>query len=481
MTESTRHKVATNLAWRFAERVGARLVQFGTAIVLARMLGPDDYGTVALITVFIAIVQVFVDSGLGNALIQKKNADDIDFSTVFYTNIVFCAILYGAIFLFAPLIASFYNSPNLANLTRVLGLTVLVSGVKNVQQAYVSRKMIFRKFFFSTLAGTIGAAIVSIVMAYNGFGVWALVAQQVFNVTIDTLVLWVTVKWRPKLVFSFERLKGLFSYGWKLLVSGVLNAVSDNLRQLVIGKMYSSVDLAFYNRGRQFPDLVVNNINSSIDSVLLPTMSSVQEDKKRVKQMTRRSIKVSVFLMAPLMMGLAFTATNVIKVLLTDAWLPAVPYVAIFSVAFLFWPIHTANLNAIKAVGRSDIFLKLEVIKQVVNVAVLVVALNFGVLAIAISMVILGVFCQIINAWPNRKLIGYGYMEQLRDIAPGLLLAVMMGLAVFPLNYVGFPPIIGLGLQVILGSVIYIAGAKITKLDSYEYILNMIKSKIAKK
>ena len=480
MSESVKHKVASNLGWRFAERMGARLVQFGTAIVLARILGPDDYGAVALITVFITIMQVFVDSGLGNALIQKKNADNIDFSTVFFTNVIFCTILYVLIFFLAPVVANFYGMPSLTNLTRVLGLTILISGVKNVQQAYVARKMIFKKFFFSTLAGTIGAAIISIWMAYNGFGVWALVAQQVFNVTIDTLVLWITVKWRPNFVFSFERLKGLFSYGWKLLVSGVLNAIADNLRQLVIGKMFSSVDLAYYNRGRQFPDLIVNNINSSIDSVLLPTMSSVQDDKERVKQMTKRSIKVSVFLMAPLMMGLAFASVNIIKVLLTDKWLPAVPYLVIFSISFLFWPIHTANLNAIKAVGRSDIFLKLEVIKQVINVIMLIVAINLGVLAIAISMIVLGVICQIINSWPNKKLIGYSYFEQLKDIIPGMLLAIVMGVAVLPFNFINLSPLICLMIQIILGAIVYIMGAKLIKLDSYEYIMSIVKDKFAK-
>lgn len=481
MSESVRHKVASNLAWRFAERMGARLVQFGTAIILARILGPDDYGAVALITVFITIMQVFVDSGLGNALIQKKNADNIDFSTVFFTNVVFCAVLYGLIFFGAPLVANFYGMPKLTDLTRVLGLTILISGVKNVQQAYVARKMIFKKFFFSTLAGTIGAAIISIWMAYNGFGVWALVAQQVFNVTIDTIVLWITVKWRPDFVFSIQRLKGLFSYGWKLLVSGVLNAIADNLRQLVIGKMYSSVDLAYYNRGRQFPDLIVNNINSSIDSVLLPTMSSVQDDRDRVKQMTKRSIKVSIFLMAPLMMGLAFASINIVEVLLTDKWLSAVPYLVIFSIAFLFWPIHTANLNAIKAVGRSDIFLKLEIIKQVLNVAILAIAMNFGVLAIAISMVILGVVYQVINAWPNQKLIGYGYFEQLKDIIPGVMLAITMGVIIWPFNYLNIPAIAGLTIQVVLGAIVYVGGAKLMKLDSYEYILSIVKDKLAKR
>lgn len=258
------------MIWRFLERCGAQGVTFLVSIVLARLLDPSVYGTVALVTVFTAILQVFVDSGMGNALIQKKDADDLDFSSVFYFNLSACILLYVGMFFAAPLIASFYNMPDLTPVVRVLSLTLIISGVKNVQKAYVSRNLLFKKFFFATLGGTIGAAVIGIWMAWKGYGVWALVAQHLFNATLDTIILWVTVKWRPKRVFSLERLKGLFSYGWKLLVSALLDTGYNNLRSLIIGKLYTSADLAFFNRGKQFPNLVVTNINTSIDSVLLP-------------------------------------------------------------------------------------------------------------------------------------------------------------------------------------------------------------------
>lgn len=239
-----------------------------------------------------------IDSGLGNALIQKKDADQLDFSTVFYTNLVLCTVLYLILFAISPFIASFYNNPSLCNLTRVLGITIVISAVKNVQQAYVSRHLIFKKFFFSTLIGTIVAAISGIWMAYHGFGTWALVAQQLVNTTIDTFVLWITVKWRPTMEFSFERLEGLFSYGWKLLVSALIDTVYNNVRQLIIGKYYSSSELAYYNRGKQIPNVAISNINTSIDSVLLPVMASEQDDPERIRSMTRRSIKISIFVNA---------------------------------------------------------------------------------------------------------------------------------------------------------------------------------------
>ena len=476
--ENTKQKVFSNLIWRFAERSGAQLVSFIVSIVLARILMPEDYGTIALVTVFITIMQVFVDSGLGNALIQKKDADDIDFSTVFYTNIIFCIVLYIIIFLCAPLVAKFYNNESLTAITRVLGITILISGIKNVQQAYVSRNLIFKKFFFATLFGTLGAACVGIIMAINGFGVWALVTQQLFNLTVDTVVLWFTVKWRPKKIFSFKRLKELFSYGWKLLASSIIDTVYNNIRQLLIGKIYSSSDLAFYNKGKQIPELIVYNINSSIDSVLLPTMSKEQDNKEKVKNMTRRAIKTSVFIMAPLMMGLAFTSNNVIEILLTDKWAFSVPYLCVFCITFMFYPIHTANLNAIKAMGRSDLFLKLEIIKKIVGIVLLLITMRISVMAMALSLLISGLLSQIINSWPNKKLLGYSYIAQLKDILPSIILAIIMGIIVYLVNFLNLSTILTLVLQVLIGAIIYIIGAALLKIDSFKYILSMIKKKL---
>ena len=478
--ENTKQNVMSNLIWRFAERCGAQLVGFIVSIVLARILMPEEYGTVALITVFTTLFQVFVDSGLGNALIQKKDADDIDFSTVFYTNIVFCIVLYIIIFFISPLIAYFYNRPELIALTRVLGITILISGIKNVQQAYVSKNLMFKKFFFATLTGTVGAAIIGIAMALNGFGVWAIVVQQIFNLMLDTIILWVTVKWRPKRAFSFERLKGLFSFGWKLLVSAIIDTVYNNIRQLLIGKMYSSEDLAFYNRGKQFPTFIVNNVNNSIDSVLLPAMSKEQEDKERVRTMTRKSIKTSVFIMAPLMMGLAFCANNVVKIILTNKWLPCVPYLVIFCITNMFFPIHTPNLNAIKALGRSDLFLKLEILKKVVGVILLLFTIRINVMAMAYSLLVSSIISQAINSWPNKKLLNYSYLQQINDIIPSILLAVFMGCVVYTINFLGLGLITTLFFQISLGAVIYILGAKIMKIDTYEYIKEMVISVVKK-
>ena len=472
--------VISNLVWRFAERCGAQLVSFIVSIVLARILAPEDYGTIALVTVFTAILQVFVDSGLGTALIQKKDADEIDFSSVFYFNFVVCLILYLGMFAAAPFIADFYGDVTLVPVIRILSLTIVISGVKGIQQAYVSRNMLFKRFFFSTIGGTIFSAVLGIAMAYAGFGIWSLVAQQLSNTFIDTLILWITVRWRPTKSFSWTRLKYLLSFGWKLLVSSLLDTAYNNLRNLIIGKMYSSSDLAFYNQGDKFPKVIVTNINASIDSVLLPTMSSAQDDKERVKQMTRRAIKTSTYVMAPLMMGLAFCAEPIVSLVLTDKWLPCVPFLRIFCITYMFWPVHTANLNAINAMGRSDWFLRLEIIKKIMGMTILLSTMWFGVMAMAYSLLLSSVLSQIINSWPNRKLLGYGYLEQVRDFAPGILLAVLMGICVYFISFLHLPTIVTLLIQFIVGAAIYIGVSAILKLEEFEYLLGMVKSFLEK-
>ena len=470
-----KNKTVSGLIWRFMERCGAQGVNFVVSIILARLLAPELYGTIALITVFTAILEIFVDSGMGNALIQKKDADDVDFSSVFYFNMLMCVVLYGVMFISAPYIAKFYKDSELTPIVRVMSLVLIISGLKNVQQAYVSRTMQFKRFFFATLGGTIVAAVVGIWMAYEGYGVWALVAQNLVNKVIDTTVLWFTVKWRPKLLFSIKRLKGLVSYGWKLLASSLLDTVYNNLRQLIIGKLYSSSDLAFYNRGKQFPNFVITNINTSIDSVLFPAMSSQQDDTERVRSMTRRSIKISSYIMWPLMMGLAFTATSIVSLVLTDKWLPCVPFLRIFCFVYVFFPIHTANLNAIKAMGRSDLFLKLEVIKKVIGLIVLVCTMWFGVEAMTYSLLVTNIISQIINAYPNRQLLGYSYIDQIKDILPSIAMALFMGFCILDVELLNLGAIATLMIQIVLGIIIYIWLSIIFKVDSFYYLMDMVK------
>lgn len=470
-------KILSGLLWKFAERIGAQGVGFIVSIILARLLSPEDYGLISLITIFISISSVFVSSGFGNALIQKKDADEIDFSSVFFFNIFMSIMLYIILFLMSPNIADFYGKSELIPVIRVLGLSLIISGINNMQSAYVSKTMEFKKFFYSTLIGTILSAFVGIAMAYRGYGVWALVVQQLSNSLVDTIVLWFTVKWRPKMIFSIKRLKLLFSFGWKLLISGLIDILYNNIYGLLIGKIYNPYLLGLYNRGNQFPNIIVSNINGPIQSVLLPALSEEQDNKERLKAMVRRSIVTSSFIIYPMMVGMAAIAKPMVTILLGEQWLGCVFFLQISCITLAFWPIHTANLQAINAVGRSDIFLKLEIIKKVLGISVLIISIPFGINVMVIGRACQGFISTIINAFPNKKLLGYSFVEQWKDLIPSLVLSLFMGVVVMFVELLGFSSYITLLIQIPVGAITYFGLAYLFKFECFNYILNMLKEK----
>ncbi len=474
------NKIVNNFLWRFLERWGAQGVTVVVSIILARILGPEVFGTLALVTAFTTILQVFIDSGLGTALIQKKNADDLDFSSVFWFNICICVILYFLMFFLAPVIASFYSRPELTSVIRVLSLILIISGVKNIQQAYVSRHLLFKKFFFSTLGGTIGAAIVGISMALLGYGVWALVAQYLFNATIDTVILWITVKWRPKREFSFVRFKTLFSYGWKMLISGLIDTFYNQLRSLIIGKYYSSEDLAFYTKGDQFPNYAVQNINAAMNSVLLPVLSQRQDDIVSVKSATRKVIRTSSFIIWPLMIGLCVIADKFVLVVLGEEWRESILFLRILCFSQVLQPLQTTNLSVIKALGRSDLHLILEIIKKTIAVVIVIISATFNVKAIAVGAVIYSLIAAVINSFPNRKLIDYSYKEQILDIVPFVWMSVVMGMFVYVVGLIPISAILSLCLEMIVGAFVYYALSKVTGIDTLAYGIETIKGLVRK-
>ncbi len=474
-----KNNVLNNLSWKFAERIAAQLVTVIVSVILARMLTPQDYGIIAIVTIFITFANVFVSDGFGSALIQKKEVDALDYSSVLYFNIIFSTVLYVILFFCAPLIASFYGDEYaiLTPVLRVLGLRIIVSAVNSVQQAYVSRKMIFKKFFWSTLTGTLISAIVGIVMAYLGFGVWALVGQYLTNTTVDTVTLALSLRKKPILAFSFDRLKGMIGYGSKILGTSLLITGYQELRALIIGKMYSSEDLAYYDKGRQFPNLIVTNINTSIGAVLFPKMAQEQNDKTRIREITRKSIRFSSYLMCPLMLGLAAVAEPFVKIVLTDQWLPCVTLLQIFCVIYLFQPIHTANMQAIKAIGRSDVYLKLEIVKKVIELAVLLIVMWIGVEAIVISMAILTTAFTFVNAYPNKKLLNYSFKQQMGDILPPVCMSLVMAIIVYFFGKIPMNAYVSFGAQIVLGIIVYFVLSFITKNSELKYFIDLIRRK----
>lgn len=475
--ENLRKKVFSGFIWRFMERIGAQGVGFIVSMFLARFLTPEDYGQVALVTVFITILNTFALSGIGTSLIQKKDTDELDYSTVFHFNIVFSILLYGILFLCAPLIGMFYNDSSLVLLVRVLGISIIISGANNVQRSYVSKTMQFKRFFLSTIIGTLVSGVVGIMMAYKGMGTWSIVGQQLTNQVIDTVILWFTVGWRPQKKFSFSRLKVLYSFGWKLLVSSLIDTVYTNLYSLVIGKFYDANTLGLYNKGVQFPNLIVSNVNGPIQSVLLPAMSYEQDNKKRVKDMTRRSIVTSSFFIFPMMIGMAAVAKPMVILLLTEKWVACVPFVQISCITLAFYPIHIANLQAINAMGRSDIFLKLEIIKKIVGLGLLIAAVPFGVYVMVWFKALSSLIATFINAYPNKKLLGYSYLEQIKDLLPAILSASMMGIVVWGIELLNLNVVVTIVIQMILGIAVYLGIAKIFKFECLEYLVRMLKRK----
>jgi O-antigen/teichoic acid export membrane protein len=473
MNQGVKAKVFSSLVWKLLERGGTQGIQFIVQIVLARLLLPKDYGIIALITIFITLANVFIQIGFSTALIQKKDANEIDFSSVFYISLFVSGLLYIVLFFTAPIIAAFYKTPLLVAVIRVLSIVLFFGVFNSIQNAVIAREMQFKKLFFSSLGAVIISGIVGLIMAYNGMGIWALVAQQITNQLSITVILWFTIKWRPKLLFSIERIKLLFPYASRLLVSALIDTFYNNLRSLFIGKIYSSSILGFYNRGQQFPLLIISNINGSIQSVMLPALSSQQDNVKRIKEMVRRSIVTSSFLIFPMMVGLAVVAKSLVSILLTEKWLPAVPFLQIYCFSYAIWPIHTANLQAINALGYSGIYLKLEIIKKIMGLIILSVTIYYGVYAIAIGEVICSLISTFINAYPNKKLLDYSFKEQCMDVMPSLTISLVMGIAIYIIGLVNLHIWATLIIQVILGVVFYIGMAKIFKLECYSYLLNI--------
>lgn len=475
--------IISSLFWKFFERAGTQLIQFGVTIALARILAPDDFGLVALIAIFISIASVFVQSGLNTALIQKKDADDLDFSSVFWASLGIAVATYTILFFGAPFIADFYEHPSLTVVIRVLAITLFIDVFSSIQNAYVARNMLFKKLFFRSVGAIIPSGAIGLTLAFCGFGIWALVAHQFCNAFLAVAIMWFTIPWRPSFKFSFTRFKSLFTYGWKLLVSSLIDVVYTNLRGLIIGKFFSPADLAYYNRGDTFPFLIVNNINTSIGSVLLPSFAAAQNDIVQLKKMMRRSIITSTFIITPMMAGLAAMAHQVVLLILGEKWLPCVPFVQIYCFMYLFYPIHTTNLSAIKAVGRSDVFLKLEIIKKICGLSLLIGSYFYfkSPIGIAYGALVSTILCSFINANPNRKLLGYGYLEQIKDIFPTFILTVPMGIAVYAIGILKISIALQMTIQIICGVSIYFGLAKLFKMERFDYLIRTVQEYRKKK
>jgi len=478
-----KEKTVSGVFWSFGERILAQVVSLVVSIILARLLTPDDYSIVGIVAIFFAFANVFISGGFNAALMQKKDADVEDYSSVLYISLGAAIVFYLVLFFCAPLLADLYEKEILVSVFRIMGLTLFINAVKSVICAYISSHLLFRKFFWSTIIGTVISAIVGIIMAYQGFGPWALVAQQMTNSIIDVIVLFATARIRFVFRFSKEKAKGLFKYGWKILAASGVSVLYDELNPLIVGVKYSGTDLSFYTKGRSFPGLINSTVGSTLSAVLFPSMAKMQDDKDVLLRYTRRFMQVSTFLIFPMMIGFLIVSENFILLLLTEKWLPATIYMQAFCVVYMFDMIQVGNLQVIRALGRSDVTLILEIIKKVAYAIVILLFVLFtnDPVLLAVACVVNTFIATIVNTFPNRRLIGYYYKLQIIDILPNLLRALFMGACVYCIGLLPLSPLFLLVLQVTGGIAIYFLLAAITRNPNFMYILNSLKQLLGRK
>lgn len=470
------------LIWSFGERITAQLVSTIVTIVLARLLDPTHYGIISIVTVFITFCNVFVTSGMGSAIVQKKEVDDDDYDTAFFISLLIAVILYVVLFFAAPFIAEFYEMGELKWVLRIMAFRLPLASINSIQQAHVQRAMQFKRFFIATLFGTVLSGVVGIGCAVKGFGVWALVAQYLTNTTIDTIVLFWVEKWIPRFRFSSKKAKAIFSFGWKVLATDLVYTVEEDVRSLIVGKVFGSADLAYYDQGKKYPSILVNNLNSAINKVMLPAYSRSQDNLENLKKMLRKSIAVGIFVLAPVLIGFAAVSDSFISVILTEKWMFCSPYIKIFCFIYLTRPLETACHQALLAIGRSDIVLRIMIAINIVALAAVFIAV-FGfksVFLIAVGSLISSFVSLISFMMYSCKLIGYRLTEQIMDIGPALLCSLVMGIAVFVIGQCEISKLVLLIIQVVFGAAIYIVLAKIFKIGAFQYLIDMIGNKIRK-
>ncbi|MBE5750973.1 MAG: GNAT family N-acetyltransferase [Clostridiales bacterium] len=473
-------KTVNGMFWKFLEKIFSQGIQLIIQIVLARLLLPEEYGLVGLLAIFISISDVFILQGLTTALIQKKNADETDFSSVFIANIIISLLLYGILFAIAPFVARFYHEPKLKELMRVLSLNVIIGAIPAVHNAILSKELDFRKSFYRNISNVLTQGIVGIALAILGWGAWAMVYSKLAGVAVGAVVLCVTVKWRPQKMFSIKRVKSLFHYSSKVLGTNLLNTTFNNMHSLVIGKYYSTTDVGYYQRGQQIPQTVMTALDGSMSEVLYPAYSKVQDDKVLLKKAVRKSVSVSMYIVFPVLVGLLVVAEPLTLLLLTEKWLPSVPFMQFSCVICMFWPL-SHRTHALNALGKSGTTLAISLVGKSITLIAIFSCLKFGIYALMIGTIIASFINMWISSYYVKKHIDYSIKELAIDVLPPLLLSVIMGGAVYCVSFIGLHDIITLAIQVVLGVGIYIFGSWLFKLESFGYLLSIVKGFLRKR
>lgn len=478
----SKRTVFSGFFWTFGERLLAQIVSLVVGIVLARILSPNDFGVISIVMIFIAICDIFVSSGFGTAIVRQREASSKDFNSAFYLSLLMAIFLYFVIYLIAPFVAGFYRIEILKPVMRVFGIRILFSAFNNIQQAYVQRQMKFKKFFIATLFGTLLSCFIGITLAYNGYGVWALVAQYMTNSIVDTIALFIVGGWRPKLEFSFESAKKIYSFGWKMLCSQLVYTLSNDIRGLIIGKVFGASDLAYYDQGRKYPAVVVDNIDAAIAKVMLPTFAQKQDDLLQLKSMLRRSIRMGLFCVAPLMCGFAAVAHSFVIVILTEKWLQAVPFIQIMCFAYMTRPLEELCHRSILAIGKSGVVMAIMIVINSISLGLTIIATFVikSILWIALFFLVHTIVSLTCFMYASNRYINYSLAEQAKDLVPVVVASFIMGLIVYMMNYIPIATGILLGLQVVMGIVVYYIMVKLFHIEELDYIKGVLQQFLRK-
>jgi teichuronic acid exporter len=479
VADSLKSQTIRALSWTFLEFIVARGIQFAIGIVLARLLFPEQFGLIGMLTIFMAVAQSFLDSGFGAALIQKRDPTPTDICSIFYFNIVVGLVAAGILCLAAPLIAAFYNQPILTPLTRALSLTIVINSFALIQSTILTKQINFKTQTKVSMIAGVTSGIIGVILAVMGFGVWSLVVQQISSTLLRTVFLWFVNAWRPALLFSFKSMREMFRFGSRLLASGLLDQIFSNIYLLVIGKLFSAADLGFYTRAKTFQEVPSQSLSSMVGRVIFPVFSTIQDDPARLKRALKRALTILVLVNFPLMIGLALIARPLVLVLITDKWAECIPYLQLLCVAGLLFPLHLMNLNVLAALGRSDLFLRLEIIKKVLVVINIAITWRWGITAMIYGMIVTDVISYYLNSYYTGDLIGYPIREQLRDIFPYLIMAALMGMALYAAGLLPFPNHWSmLFVQITAGIIIYVCLCWLFRLKAFIELRQMVWNKL---
>lgn len=467
--ENIRNKALNGFIWKLSEKVGTQLLQIVLQIILARILLPSDYGLIAILSIFITISDVFITQGFSTGIIQKKVVDDLDCSSIFWANLLLSFILYLILFLISPYVAKFYKNELLIKIMRVLSLNVIIGAIGSVHNAVLSRKLDFKKSFYRNLSNIITQGIVGIILAYKGYGVWSLVFSKLSGSLVGSLVLCLTVEWRPKFVFSLERVTNLFYFSSRILGTNILNTFFNNVHTLIIGKYYTNDILGYYQRGQQIPQATMTAVDGSMNEVLYATLSKYQDDIPNLKRILRKSMKLSMYVVMPLMFGLISIAKPLTIFLLTEKWIHSVPFMQLSCIICMFWPL-TARIHGLNALGRSDVTLKIEIISKLLTLALILVLVPFGIYAIMYGTIIASCISLWIVSFYVKKYIGYTNKEMFRDLLPTFISSIIMMICVLFAGKFVQNIFLKLVVEILIGIIVYVFFSDFFKIDSFFYL-----------